>query len=167
MRIDVGQLLKGSVGASQRCKVNEFVGKVRQSFVKGEVVLIRTAQGILVEGTMTASVSADCSRCLSPTDHVVDFHIEEEFFPRSGVSSLLSEVPDGFMIENEHILDLDETFRQYILASMPVKLLCRPDCAGVCTSCGHDLNQSSCQCSSHAYDLRWSKLVCLREEGEI
>ena len=37
-------------------------------------------------------------------------------------------------------------------------ILCRPDCAGICPSCGTDLNAGSCNCTEEATDPRWAAL---------
>jgi uncharacterized protein len=88
--------------------------------------------------------------------------IEEEYFPItdvvSGASSSLPEEPSCFTIDEHHILDLTEAIRQYALLAMPMKPLCRGDCAGLCPNCGHNLNQGPCDCLPQEADPRWSEL---------
>ncbi len=170
MRINVAQLLKEPVGSSRRYQINESVGKEGLDSVKGNVTLARTNHSILVKGAMTANVMGVCCRCLSAISCTVDFNLEEEFLPRADIPSDLAlpgEADDSTTIDDNNVLDLGEVIRQYTLLAIPAKPLCRPDCAGLCPSCGHDLNQGPCQCLSGAHNQRWSKLVRLGKESEV
>jgi uncharacterized protein len=48
-------------------------------------------------------------------------------------------------------------------------ILCRDDCAGICPSCGTDLNSGSCDCVDDTTDPRWAALgelaQRLRDDG--
>jgi uncharacterized protein len=54
---------------------------------------------------------------------------------------------------------LNEAIRQYALLARPVKPLCWEDCAGICQTCGQNLNQEPCSCPAPEIDPRWSKLT--------
>ena len=43
-------------------------------------------------------------------------------------------------------IKIDDEIREYLLLSVPLKLLCAPDCAGLCGNCGANLNRESCNC---------------------
>ena len=169
MRINVAQLLKESIGSSRSYQIKELLDNDNANSIEGNVTLIHTNRGILVKGSMTASVTGVCSRCLNPVDYSVNIDLEDEFFPSLDISngSPVPEKPEGSTIDDNNVLDLSETTRQYIFLAMPTKLLCRPDCAGICPSCGHNLNQGSCACSPQVYDQRWSKLVQMGKEKRI
>lgn len=166
--INVAQLLKEPIGSSRSYQVSELTDEESARAVTGVVTLIRSSRGILVKGTLTAQVELICSRCLSPVDYLLNFDIDEEFFPTidvlSGSPLSLPEGSESFAIDHNHILDLREVVRQYILLNIPMKPLCSSDCAGLCSSCGHNLNQGHCQCFSYAGDRRWSKLEELKSE---
>jgi uncharacterized protein len=168
MYINVAQLLKESIGSSRRYQIDGSLGTDDINSVKGEITLIRTNRGIMAKAEMTAGVTGICSRCLKQIDYEVNYDFEEECLPSVSTSEGLSllDQTDNITIDENHMLDLSETIRQYTLLTIPAKPLCRPDCAGICPSCGHDLNQGPCQCPSHAYDQRWSKLVRLGKESK-
>ena len=168
MHINVAQLLKEPIGSSRGFQVDESLGTDEINSVKGEVTLIRTNRGIMVKAEMTAGVTGICSRCLKPIDYEVNYDFTEECLPGVSTSEGLSspDQTDNITIDESHMLDLSEVMRQYTLMTMPVKPLCRPDCAGICSSCGHNLNQGPCRCPSHAHDQRWSKLVHLGRESK-
>jgi len=144
------------------------------SRVDGEVRLMRTDQGILVKGTLHAEVELSCSRCLNLFDCPLTLRIEEEYFPTTdvvtGVSLPPPDEPDCFTIDEHNLLDLTEAVRQYALIAIPMKPLCREDCAGLCTRCGCNLNQGPCNCPPEPADPRWaelSKLVSANHQASI
>ena len=154
MQINVAQLLKQPIGATRSYKVdelNEYAEDGKAKF-EGKVRLFRTDRGILVRGKLRAQVSLVCSRCLAEFDHDLNLDMEEEFFPTLDVSSGARlpqpEDSEAFTIDEHHVLALGEALRQYILLAIPLKPLCRPDCAGLCPHCGMNLNQGSCSCGS-------------------
>lgn len=151
MRINVAQQLKAPIGSVRDYEVSEevnFAGGSHQ--VQGEVRLIRTNRGILVRGRLHTEIEVTCSRCLNSFACPVNLDIEEEYFPTTDVvtdaSLPVAEEPGCFTIDERHILDLTEAVRQYALLAIPMKPLCREDCAGLCSICGHDLNQGPCGC---------------------
>jgi uncharacterized protein len=166
MQINVSQLLKASIGAKRSYQVAETVDSV--GMVEGEVRLLRTDRSILARGTLSTEVEVTCSRCLSLFRCPVALNIEEEYFPTadvvSGAPLSLSEEAGSFTIDEHHILDLSEAMRQYALLAIPMKPLCREDCAGLCPHCGHNLNLGSCRCPSQAIDPRWFQLTKLVNE---
>ena len=163
MQINVSQLLKEPIGATRDYKVSEIVDITGDGrMVQGEVKLLRTHRGILVRGVLRTEVELTCSRCLSPFNFPVTLNIGEEYIPTvdvvSGVPLFSPEEPGPFIIDEHHVIDLTEAIRQYSLLVIPMKPLCREDCAGLCPNCGHNLNQGSCGCPQQEADPRWSEL---------
>ncbi len=95
--------------------------------------------------------------------------MEEEFFPVIDITSgtHLHPPPDEFTIAENHILDLNEAIRQYIIMNTPTRLLCRPDCPGICPVCGQELARGDCGHASGLHDSRWDKLTQLEKESKI
>ncbi len=165
MRVNVAQLLKEPIGSSRSYHIDERVGPDDINFVNGDVILIRTNRGIIVRAKITASVKVICSRCLTPIDYKVNYDFEEEALPGLPALEGLPSAGqyDNLTIDEDHTLDLSEAIRQYALLAVPAKPLCRSDCAGICPTCGRDLNREPCQCPSGAKDQSWSKLIVRKE----
>ena len=168
MQINVAQLLKESIGSSRNYKVSEIIdvtGDGGGRKVQGEVRLLRTHRGILVKGELQAEVELTCSRCLSLFNFPVAINFEEEYIPTidvvSGIPLSSPDEPGSFVIDEHHVIDLTEAVRQYALLAMPMKPLCREDCAGLCQDCGHNLNQGPCDCPPQVIDPHWSELTKL------
>ena len=60
-------------------------------------------------------------------------------------------------------INLSEDVRQTVIIGIPLKLLCTPDCKGLCPECGKDRNIQQCSCASTVVDSRWEGLGKLRQ----
>ncbi len=164
MQINVAQLLRSPVGTTrdyQLCEVIEVASDGHRHLVTGAVRLTRTPRSILVEGRLNTETELTCSRCLGLFTYPLLINIEDEYLPTVDVVSGLPlpppEEPGAFTIDSHHILDLTEAIRQYSILAIPMKPICREDCAGLCPHCGHNLNQGACNCPAPV-DPRWSAL---------
>lgn len=172
MQINVSGLLKSALGSKLDYRVSDVVNiSGSDCQVGGEVWLTRTDCGILVKARLDTEVKVTCSRCLGMFSFPVPVNFEEEYFPVidvvSGSSLPLPDEPGCFTIDEHHILDLTEAVRQYALLAIPMKPLCRQDCAGLCPTCGRNLNQGCCDCPPQDLEPRWSKLskLLLTDDG--
>jgi uncharacterized protein len=137
VQINVSGLLKSSLGTKLDHRVSDVVSIAGgDSLVQGDVWLTRTDRGILVKARLNTEVGVTCSRCLAVFSYPLAVNFEEEYFPVidvvSGSSLALPDEPGCFTIDEHHILDLTEAVRQYALLAIPMKPLCRQDCAGLC-----------------------------------
>jgi len=163
MQINVSQQLKEAIGAKRSYEVDETVDIADQERpVKGRVNLVRTDRGILIRGNLHTDIEVTCSRCLNLCLCPLTLAIEEEYFPTTdiltGAPVAVPEQSDYFTINEQHILDLDEAIRQLALLASPMKPLCKANCAGLCPSCGHNLNLGPCDCPKQNIDPRWTRL---------
>jgi uncharacterized protein len=170
LQINVSQQLKDPIGSVRDYEVNDFVdisGDTGQA--DGKVTMTRTDRGILVRGILRMDIKLTCSRCLSLCDYPLTLRIAEEYFPTIDImSGAPISTPDEsgcFTIDEHHILDLTEAIRQYTVLATPMKPLCREDCAGLCPTCGHNLNQGKCSCPPTDTDPRWAALRKLTVTG--
>ena len=152
VQFNVSQLLKSPLGSIRKYEVDDEVNIGEDtSRVRGEVTLLRTNRGILVTGKLKTELGLTCSRCLAEFRQPVTLDIEEEFFPTIDILTGSSvtppeDEPDAFVIDQNNILDLSEAIRQYSLLAVPMKPLCKDDCAGLCPTCGINLNSKKCNC---------------------
>jgi len=163
MQINVSQQLKGTIGSVRNYDVNEVIEIEGHEYrVQGTVSLMRTDHGILVKGALNTQSELTCSRCVTAFDCPLTLNIEEEYLPTTDIvngSPLpVPDDPGAFTIDERNILDLTEAIRQYALLAIPMKPLCQPDCAGLCPTCGANLNQAHCDCPPPAGDQRWAEL---------
>jgi len=171
MQVNVAGLLKLSIGAERKFDVDEDINIDGKSVrVTGMAQMVRTDRGILVKGDFKAELEVECSRCLEPFHCPVNIKFEEEFFPEIDVVTGLSldfpeEQAGYFTISPNHIIDLDEAIRQYALLDVPMKPLCKNECAGLCPSCGKDRNHGCCECPPPEIDPRLAVLNKFQKQG--
>jgi len=164
MRFNVAQQLKEHVGSVRQYDVDETDGDGLP--VRGKIQLLRTNRSILVTGSLETIAREECSRCLEQFEYPLKIDIEEEYFlTRDPVTGLALPPPTeagAFLINENHILDLGEAVRQYKIMALPMKPVCREDCAGLCPQCGRNLNYVTCDCKLALPDPRWAQLQVLR-----
>lgn len=114
-------------------------------------------EGILVRGQVRFVLVCACARCLEPVREHLDVPVVE-LFRQAGHP----EAEPGYEIV-DRIIDLEALLRDAVVMSVPLRVLCRPDCRGLCPSCGADLNQGDCGHSgAPRVDPRWAPLLELR-----
>ncbi len=112
-----------------------------------------TGQGYALRLRFTASLHGPCMRCLEPAEPDFEVAAREIFQPGEGEELESPYVEGG-------ILDLAGWARDALALALPATLLCRPDCAGLCPTCGANLNEAGPEHHHEAGpDPRWAKLA--------
>ena len=171
MYLNVSQLMREPGGSRRSHQVDEELGPLPDTdvtHVRGTVNLLRTDKSIWVSALLDSDTECVCSRCLDSYRQQIRMEIEEEYFPSPGGEgwdqSVTPEHPgECFFIDSGNTLDLTEAVRQYATISVPMKPVCREDCAGICAKCGVNLNHVTCSCAKTLPDPRWGPL--LRSDG--
>ncbi len=132
--LDLGEIAVGDVTFALREPV---------SF---EAMFTNTGDGILVSGSATAEVRVPCSRCAESFDSTIAGEIST--YLATGVRDSEESPSDEEEYERleGHELDVLPLILGAITIEAPFAPLCRPDCQGLCSVCGTDLNTGSCDC---------------------
>jgi len=160
LRLNVAGLLKETAGAARDFVVDVTPAELAPILedarplepLRGELRLMRTPRSIFVRGDLTTRVVVECSRCLADVETPAGVEVEAEYFPEVDVTTGLSlPAPDddlAFTIDENHELDLTEVVRQGLLLALPMQIVCRETCQGLCVQCGANLNEGPCDCPS-------------------
>jgi uncharacterized protein len=117
-------------------------------------------------GRAKTELELQCGRCLEPFRMPFDEAIDVRYLPASELSS-----EDEREVEEEDLdtsyyrddqIDLNELLREQFYLALPMKPLCRDECAGLCSQCGTNLNTETCQCTSQWEDPRLAPLKGLK-----
>ncbi len=121
-------------------------------------------EGVLVSGTVTATVVGECVRCLDPVSRGLVVDLQELYtYPGREPESLrntgedLDEDPGALPVLAGDLLDLEPVLRDSVVLALPLKPLCREDCPGLCPECGARLEADP----GHGHeqiDPRWAAL---------
>ena len=127
--------------------------------VPADVTVTRASTGTVFELRFGARLHGPCFRCLG--DAVLDVPVEVREYQAAspgGDEELLSQ----YLADDK--LDLSAWARDAIALELPDKILCRPECAGLCAVCGKNLNDEPHHHGEPEPDSRWSALAELKEK---
>ena len=104
--------------------------------------IVRTSAGFLLSARLGYTQALECPRCLGPSRVEVEAEIELLIQPKSKepfVDELELEESDlGVLYLQGEILDIDPILTEQLQLNVPMRQLCRQDCAGLCPQCGAD-----------------------------
>ena len=157
---DVGRLMLSS-GEGRRLELDvpvegfDFGGQ--RYAVAGERVhttldVSHTTNGYSLRLRFGAELEGPCMRCLETADRDVMVDAREVDQPGAGDADLQS----PYMTDE---LDVEAWARDALALALPVQIVCRPDCLGLCAVCGENLNEAG---PEHVHepepDPRWAAL---------
>ena len=113
--------------------------------IEGVLNVARTNRGVLVDAPLAASIAGSCSRCLLDIEIPIEVRVEEEVLPSIDIASGLAVdrtlEPDATRLNDHHELELEPLVRDAISLAEPIAPLDRPDCPGLCPTCGIPLDE--------------------------
>ena len=92
--------------------------------------LERVDDTVLVRVQVTGSFETICSRCLEPVEQALSQEVNLDY----GIN------------RTTEFIEMDEDIRQEVVINLPIRVLCKDDCKGLCLGCGVNLNQEKCKC---------------------
>ncbi|MBW2268210.1 MAG: DUF177 domain-containing protein [Deltaproteobacteria bacterium] len=131
---------------------------------------------LLVEGSLEGRVPLECSRCLARYRH--DLREAFRLLLEPAGSRLPADPEAAEALERDGLclgedietgwyrgleIDLGPFLREVVMTALPVKSLCREDCAGLCPRCGGDRNQVACDCPEFQKPSPFAVLETLRD----
>jgi uncharacterized protein len=160
MRFNVSHLVKAPIGV--RDVVHLDIGAVTLGddldlhYLRGDITLTRTSNGLLAEGTLGLALEGECVCCLASFSLPLTLQLDDLVYALPQASPKVSE----YRISEHGWIDMAPAMREQVLLNIPIRMLCRPDCRGLCSRCGQDLNHDTCDCEEESID---SRLAILRD----
>lgn len=122
----------------------DFLHVPAKSTLDVSLSLSSVSEGVYVQGTVSAPLVGQCTRCLKPLEEIHIYDIAELVFYPERRAALIEEgdedAQDAPVVLNDHI-DLEPLIRDAIVLSLPFQPLCREDCAGLCPECGEVVDE--------------------------
>lgn len=111
-------------------------------------------EGVLVSGVADVELAGECARCLEPLEDDLEVDLQELFvYPESEAGEdEVSRIVDDY-------IDLEPLIRDQVVLELPFTPLCREDCAGLCPTCGVNLNDEPEHAHEEGGDSRWAALA--------
>lgn len=123
------------------------------SGVPASLDVSRMAGGYALRLRFETELAGECMRCLADSRIPVSVDAREIDQPGGGEELESPYVQEG-------VLQLTRWAHDALALALPVRLLCREDCAGLCLVCGESMNDAAPGAHDHAAepDPRWAKL---------
>lgn len=120
----------------------------------------RPSSGFAFRLRLPFRIEGPCMRCLE--DAAVESEVDAREVDQSDTED--EELRSPYVVEDQ--LDLGRWAHDAVVLATPTRILCRPDCAGLCPVCGESLNDADPEDHQHESerDPRWAKLDELKHE---
>jgi uncharacterized protein len=122
------------------------------------LTLNRLTSGLMLELELAVRLVGPCVRCLTDAGVSLDVRAREYQATSPGEAE---ELTSPYLVDDR--LDLSAWARDAVALSLPDKILCRADCAGLCPECGRDLNVEPHEHEQQVTDPRWGALEELKD----
>jgi uncharacterized protein len=130
----------------------------RHDALEARLDVSRPSNGYAFRLRFPLAVEGPCVRCLE--DAVVEVEVDAREVDQSDTED--EELLSPYVVDDK--LDLGRWAHDAALLALPARILCRPDCAGLCPVCGESLNDADPRRHEHSADgdPRWDKLKELK-----
>ena len=144
LRINVGFMIHEPIGNYRELDFDfeEILleSELELSNMIGKVRINRTPQGLLLDANFEAYVVGQCARCLEDFPQQLKTEFQELFAYYSRHTT-----DAEFFVPEDGYINLSPLIYENMLLAFPIKVLCRPDCKGLCMECGINLNHATCE----------------------
>ena len=132
----------------------------------------RSGEEIRIAGSLETVVEMSCSRCLEPAE--LEIRKPFDLFFRQGDEEMFDEDEDVELEEEDTRtafftgteLAVGDILREQVLLALPMKVLCKVDCRGLCPACGVNRNLTACNCSEESFNPQMEKLLEIKRKLE-
>lgn len=150
-RLDLRPILDevgGSLHISDTLDMTELVvGDVRFQMVEApafDVTVSNAGEAFVAMGSITARAATSCVRCLREFETTIPGEVDG-LWARSGFETADDDEPPP-MVDHEGWIDLEPALVAALVVEAPFAPLHDAECAGLCPTCGADLNLGQCGC---------------------
>ena len=107
---------------------------------------------VILTGGITGTCIASCDRCGQDASVVLDTDFSYTITTQEEVVSELQDVEYDFedvmtVYSKEPVVDVEAILVEQAELSVPLQILCKENCKGLCPRCGVILDMQECQCS--------------------
>ena len=132
--------------------------EVSPATVPTELQISQPSGATVFDLRLRAHVTGPCMRCLGFAEVEIDAAAREFHDP---------DAPAGDELRSDYVVDeqlqVGTWARDAIALGLPDRIVCRPDCAGLCPTCGKNLDDEPHEHAETVGDPRWAALEQLRD----
>ena len=125
---------------------------------------------IRLDGDLHTRLEMVCARCLEPVIEEISRDFDLTYKPLEGKTReeelrLKTDDTEIGFFEGDGLF-LADVLAEQVLLALPMKVICRSDCRGLCPRCGANLNGEDCRCEAHAADPRLAVLGRIKQNWQ-
>ena len=160
MKINISNLSQGtheyelSKDALDLGLEQNFIGDV-----VAKVTVEKSSRQMLLRGGVISNANFQCDRCLDEFKQHISPTFQTLYVWNYDDRAENDEV--RILAPDKNIIDISDDVRDAVVLAVPLKLLCKEECAGLCPRCGKNLNHTAdgiCDCAPKEADPRWDKI---------
>ncbi len=144
--------------AEVKSKAGSFPVQAGESF--DLTITNEEGKRLRLSGEADLTVQIPCDRCLQEVSYPLHLIIDKTIAlveTEAGSDDECDEAKS--YIDEERMLDVDRLAFHEVLVNWPAKVLCKPDCKGICPKCGTNLNLAACDCEQGELDPRMAQFL--------
>lgn len=108
---------------------------------------------LAVTGGTTITLAIPCARCLELVEYTSELEFEQELDMKISDDDRVKDLDEQSYLTGYN-LDADQMVSNELTLNLPMKVLCKEDCKGICNRCGANLNVETCDCDTRSLDPR-------------
>ncbi|MCI5649818.1 MAG: YceD family protein [Fusicatenibacter sp.] len=112
---------------------------------------------ITITGHTELIAAIPCARCLTPVSTPFSIEFDREIELNLSEEEREEKEEDSGFIEGDS-LNVEGLVRNELLIQWPIRVLCKDDCKGICSRCGANLNNQTCDCDTTELDPRMAAI---------
>ncbi len=126
--------------------------------VRVRAELDKSTRQMLLRAEIQTAGTFQCDRCLDTFEKPIVATYSLLYVYAEEDAQRVAPEDVRLMTLDTTVIDLAEDVREMVTLSVPLKLLCREECRGLCPHCGKNRNAGPCGCVEEALDPRWDAL---------
>ena len=128
-----------------------------------DATLDKNGGQMVLSAEVAASALFECDRCIGEFKREIAGRYKAAYVTEKGGDARGENEEPRALPPDAYEIDLTSDIREVLMLSVPIKLLCKENCRGLCPHCGVNLNERTCSCKVEITDTRWESLRKLYE----
>ena len=140
--------------------------------IAADFILTHKDGNLRLDGKVETAIRYRCSRCTKEFTRPFSARFDLSYLPQPTWTNEDAEIElryeDMDVAYYDGVtLDVNLLVLEQIELAMPMKIVCRDDCKGLCHKCGADLNEGACLCGNEEQDSRLSVLLEFKKNMKV
>jgi len=123
----------------------------------------KSSTQIIISCDLQATAKHICDRCTVEFEEEITTDFKNiYFFSQNKSNDEVDESGIYYLSRDDDKIDLSSDTVENAIFAIPMKILCKEDCKGLCSICGKNQNEKKCNCEVDTSNPVWDKLLELK-----